>query len=318
MSHHKVGGPGSRRPPRGARLRVGLWLAAAVSVIILIPGEPSASAPGGAAGADVAAPRAIRAAFYYPWFPETERWASRYNPSMGRYHSSDLAVLSTHVAQAKYAGLDAFISSYWGRESKTGTRLPLLLEAARAQGFHVSPYYEPESYQNPPMTAQLRADFDSLAASSSDAAWLKVDGKPVLFVYNIGVEGSCRGVDRIIEAAAGRFYLNAKVFPGYQNCLRQPDSWHQYAPAFGYDQQGLHSATVSPGFYKFSEARPRLTRDITRFEADLTRQVRSGARWQLVTSFNEWGEGSSVEPAREWQSPSRMGAYLDAMRVAYT
>ena len=39
----------------------------------------------------------------------------------------------------------------------------------------------------------------------------------------------------------------------------------------------------------------------------------SAEPWQLVTTFNEWGEGTAVEPAREWQSASGYGAYLDAL-----
>jgi hypothetical protein len=39
----------------------------------------------------------------------------------------------------------------------------------------------------------------------------------------------------------------------------------------------------------------------------------SGARWQLVLTFNEWPEGTSVESAREWASPSGYGAYLDTL-----
>jgi hypothetical protein len=34
---------------------------------------------------------------------------------------------------------------------------------------------------------------------------------------------------------------------------------------------------------------------------------------QLVTTFNEWGEGTAVESATEWASPSGYGAYLDAL-----
>ena len=41
--------------------------------------------------------------------------------------------------------------------------------------------------------------------------------------------------------------------------------------------------------------------------------VASNARWQLVLTFNEWPEGTSVESAREWASPSGYGAYLDAL-----
>ena len=41
--------------------------------------------------------------------------------------------------------------------------------------------------------------------------------------------------------------------------------------------------------------------------------VASGKQWQLVTTFNEWGEGTAVEGATEWESPSGFGAYLDAL-----
>ena len=41
--------------------------------------------------------------------------------------------------------------------------------------------------------------------------------------------------------------------------------------------------------------------------------VASGAEWQLVETFNEWPEGTAVESAREWGSPSGFGTYLDAM-----
>ena len=38
--------------------------------------------------------------------------------------------------------------------------------------------------------------------------------------------------------------------------------------------------------------------------------------WHLVLTFNEWGEGTSVESAREWATPSGYGAYLDALHNA--
>ena len=44
--------------------------------------------------------------------------------------------------------------------------------------------------------------------------------------------------------------------------------------------------------------------------------VASRAPWQLVTTFNEWGAGTSVESATEWQSTSGQGAYLDILHAA--
>jgi hypothetical protein len=310
---------GSGRAPVGRRLA---RTAASALLLTLLPCLLFAADGAGQATSRASQPSSIgwpvRAAFYYPWFPETEDWATRYTPSLGKYDSSNPRVLATHVAQARYAGLDAFISSYWGRDSLTARRLPLLLSAAGNQGFRVAAYYEPESLSPPPSSSILTQDFDSLSELSAHNAWLRVAGKPVLFVYNTGDEGSCSAVSRLIAANRARFYLNLKVFPGYRACHGQPDSWHQYVPANGYNQQGTDSATVSPGFYKFDEMAPRLSRDPKRFHADLRRQVASGARWQLVTSFNEWGEGTAVEPSHEWQSPSRCGSYLDTMRSVYS
>ncbi len=35
--------------------------------------------------------------------------------------------------------------------------------------------------------------------------------------------------------------------------------------------------------------------------------------WQLITSYNEWGEGTSVESALDWQTESGFGMYLDVL-----
>jgi hypothetical protein len=43
--------------------------------------------------------------------------------------------------------------------------------------------------------------------------------------------------------------------------------------------------------------------------------IASGAHWHLVTSFNEWGEGTAVESATQWPSPSGHGVYLDALNT---
>jgi hypothetical protein len=41
--------------------------------------------------------------------------------------------------------------------------------------------------------------------------------------------------------------------------------------------------------------------------------IASNAPFQLITTMNEWGEGTSVESAQEWASTSGYGAYLDAL-----
>jgi hypothetical protein len=43
--------------------------------------------------------------------------------------------------------------------------------------------------------------------------------------------------------------------------------------------------------------------------------VASKADWQLVTTFDEWYESSSVESSPSWASSSGYGTYLDALHT---
>ncbi len=47
---------------------------------------------------------------------------------------------------------------------------------------------------------------------------------------------------------------------------------------------------------------------MNRFANDILKMKASGATWQLITTWNEWPEGTSVEPATEFGT-----AYLDAI-----
>jgi hypothetical protein len=37
----------------------------------------------------------------------------------------------------------------------------------------------------------------------------------------------------------------------------------------------------------------------------------SGARWQLITTYNEWGEGTAIESASGCRGAAPSGAYCD-------
>jgi hypothetical protein len=270
--------------------------------------------------ASAASPTPVKAAFMYDWFPETWHSTDKFHPSLGQYSSDNSTVAASQMAAMHYAGLDAAIVSWWGQgQHKEDTRFPLLFQTAQAAGMKIAPYYEPEGQSTPPSASQLASDLNYLAgyAAQYPDAFLKVNGKPVIFVYNAtaGVS-TCSETSRWLPAQTN-WYVDLKVFSGYASCANQPDSWHQYGPASDYQKHGAYSAVVSPGFWRYDEATPRLARDLSRFQVDLTKQATSGAAWWLITTWNEWGEGTAVEPAAEWPSPSGWGAYVDAMRSVY-
>jgi hypothetical protein len=260
----------------------------------------------------------VRAAFYYPWFPET--WTvggqqAHYEPWLGYYNSSAQNVVERHVRDLDYAHVDAAIFSWWGRgEHREDERVPLLLSKTRELGSPLRwvAYYEKEGYGDPGVS-EIRADLSYLERYTEQPEYGRIGRRPVIFVYGAD-DSSCSVAERWAAATRGRWYVVLKVFSGYRDCPIQPDAWHQYAPAKAVDRQDSHSFTISPGFWRADEPTPRLARSLDRWKAAVHAMAAADARWQLITTFNEWGEGTGIEPTPRWPS-ARRGDYLDALHA---
>jgi hypothetical protein len=258
----------------------------------------------------------IRAAFYYPWFPEA--WTQQgmypytnYKPTLGYYDQSDPTIIKQQINALLYGNIQAGIASWWGQGTATDKRFPSLLNTAADTTFKWGVYYEPEGVGNPDVS-KLKADLVYLKDKyGSDPAYLRIDNRFVVFVYEDVTDG-CAMVDRWQQANTVNAYIVLKVFPGYQKCANQPDGWHQYSPAKAEVSLGQYSYTISPGFWKAGK-NPQLARDPVAWKQDISNMVASGANFQLITSFNEWGEGTAVESADQWATSSGYGAYLDAL-----
>jgi Glycosyl hydrolase family 99 len=261
----------------------------------------------------------IRAAFYYAWYPEAW-WRdpvfpySLYHASLGYYSAADASVVRDHTDALLYAHLNAGIYSWWGTDGypPTDLRFWRYLAAARTTPLRWALYYEREGYGDPSVE-QIRRDLEYIRDTyAAKPAYLKVDGRFVVYVYGDARDG-CDTAARWRAADTVGAYVVLKAFAGFRDCAAQPDAWHQYSAALSEYDLLPDSFMVAPGFDERSEAQPRLTRDPARWRADVSDMVASNARWQLVLSFNEWPEGTSVESAREWETPSGYGAYLDTL-----
>lgn len=261
----------------------------------------------------------IRAAFFYPWFPHA--WNQRgvdpftnYTPELGRYESSNPDTIREQLDLARDAHVDAFIASWWGQDHRTDQALPALLDTTVADGsphaeLRWSIYYEEEG-QSDPTPDRIADDLSYLSTEYFDhPAYLRLDGVPAVFVWADGGDGPdmARRWAAAEELLGADVYVVLKVFSGFRDVADQPDSWHQYGPDNRYLQHGDHSAAVSPGFWEMGES-ARLERDVARFEADVARMNSADVLWQLITTWNEWGEGTAVEPAVEFGR-----AYIDVL-----
>jgi hypothetical protein len=252
----------------------------------------------------------ITAAFFYPWYPS--HWLeggtypfTNYTPSLGLYSSTDEPIVTDQLALARQAHIDAFISSWWEPGEVTDIAFQDILRITESSGSPIrwSTYYEREGYANP-SPAQIGSDLQYLDAHVfASPAYLRVNGKPVVFAYGEGSDG-CATIDRWLQAEAQiglDVYVVLKVFEGYSNCPSQPDSWHQYSPTSHFDYQPGHSVTVSPGFWKIGQE-PLLTRNAGNFEYAVQWMAVTNTTWRLITTWNEWAEGTSIEPALEYRN----------------
>ncbi len=246
----------------------------------------------------------VRAAFYYPWYPSAWNQQgynpfTRYQPTLGYYNSSDTSVIAQHVAWMQQAGIQAAIVSWWGIGHSTDVNLHKALNMNN-NGFKWAIYHEQEGTRDLTQD-EIRTDLTYLETTAfNDPDYLRVDGKPVVFVYNTDNTDASVAERWVPVAKEFNVYLSLKVFGGYRTITPQPDSWHQYAPSSRIDHQAGYSTTISPGFWRPDEATPRLPRDETAYAAAVQQMATNNDPWQLITTFNEWGEGTAIEPSTDW------------------
>lgn len=284
-------------------------------------------------------------AFYYGWYgnPQTSgRWVhwvqvdperkqianSTHYPALGAYDSHDPQVARQHCRWAKEAGLDGFIVSWWVRGDFHDQGMPLLLDTARQHGLQITVYYEIVPAPGNPDSA-VQDWLYLLSQYGSHPAWLRVDSKPVIFVYGRALgqlsmvqwaqvlervnkeykAGVCAIADQLSKAAARIFdgihtynicdRLQGKPVEAIQaeveRIYREP---LQVAGQFG----RIGCATIIPGYDDTKIRKPGIRTE--RFGGESFRRqwqavLALNPDWVLITSFNEWHEGSEMEPSVE-------------------
>ena len=173
-------------------------------------------------------------------------------------------------------------------------------------------YYEDEMKLNPTIS-EVKGDLAYLKKWFAwKSTWAHVDGKPLIFIYN---DSDCDIIKRWMDATDGEWYVVPKVFSRFHECPVQPNAWHQYGPTSAFLHYKGYSFSISPGFWKADHESPRLPRlNESSWCHNVQTMVDSREPWQLVTTFNEAGEGTIIEPsAANWPSKSGYGYYLDCL-----
>jgi len=266
----------------------------------------------------------VRGTFYYPIYDGTEMaWRDERSnlpehvPLLGWYSSSDPEVARAHVEGMEYANIDLAISSWEGPGTNFDrSRMSMLLEETTKQNAALrwTVYHEAER-RSRPSPEEIQSDLQYLKKwFAGRDSWAHIDGKPVIYVNN---DDGCDVAERWMTAVSADWYVVLRLFDGFQDCKFQPDSWHEKRVNGVSD--GIDIATglyynLAPGEWQSGRRRPNFERLHQRQWCNRVRgMVNSNEQWQLIISFNEASQGTSIEPSMDWRSGSPYGAYLDCL-----
>jgi glycoprotein endo-alpha-1,2-mannosidase len=287
-------------------------------------------------------------AFYYGWYgtrkgsgqwrhwnapgaPPTAPSVDR--PVLGKYDSHDPAVIAKHANWLRQAGITGIVSSWWGVDTFEDKSLALLLDPMRARGIKVAAYVETNKDGR---AGAIRSLVYLIQRYANHPAWLRVEGRPVLFVYGGAIKAlpapewaaaadavAAMGLPKPvligdINARDGFFDQRAPAFEGLHTYVMAPyvagmtlsqidtytdTNYPKWKARVG---SRIYCATVIPGFDdRQVRGRPLPRPTVARrgtgtFDALWRAAIKTDAEWVLITSFNEWHEASDIEPSEEY------------------
>jgi hypothetical protein len=287
-------------------LRLPAFLTAAI-------GAACIALPAAGAEAPVNADRA--AIFYYPWYStpgRDGRWAhwyvehdgapalsTPYFPTRGLYSSSNARLVLTQMREIAAAGVGVVVVSWWGFGSPEDDRLQMVEEAATRYGLEVAIHVEPYRNRTP-------------ARAAEDIARLREEGAFTdFYVYDADRDPAAEWHEALAPLSDVRIFghttlvgrAKASGFDGLYTY--DVVTWNgalfrrlcSQAHAAGL----LCAPSVGPGYdarlaTRHEAVRPR--KDGSTYDRMWKTALKAGADVVTITSYNEWQEGTQIEPAR--------------------
>ena len=247
--------------------------------------------------ADGCIPPVTWPANYLPDYPD-----SSWNPNVQLYDNTDTEVLRWQDKAMARAGIDIAVASWWGIGGYEDAAFAEAIRTCKSVQWCI--YYEREGYGDPSpqeVYNDIKYVIDNYGPTRNYA---KVDGKWLVLVYVAGGEEAAnrwRNAKAMLASGGYDVYLNG-------DGASAPDTWdsiHSYNPIV---RQGFtdtlpnvdDSAWISPGFWAWAED-PRLERSLSEFKSAWNNIVtnRESYRFILIETWNEWHEGTQIEPGQE-------------------
>jgi len=275
-------------------------------------------------------------AFYYPWYGnvlgksgQQYHWddvtyqgigSSTYYPLFGPYDSQDEGLIGAHIALAKASGIDGFICSWWGIDAFEDRSFREILKVANSEGFRVTIYYESVRAMGSDQIVNELAYI--LTSYSNEPSFLKIDGRPVIFLYAVSAYNRDVGfwqdvIEGVKESTNSSPMYVADTFDVAYGAAF--DGFHTYNPiwigegAFDntYADQAkaarvagkIWASTVCPGYDDRKVRSPGTYvsgKGGAYYNLTWKSAIHSDPDIVLICTWNEWHEGTNIEPSREF------------------
>ncbi len=267
------------------------------------------------------------AIFYYPWYANPTkdgRWAhwyvdhdgtpllsTRYFPSRGLYSSSNAKIVAAQMREIAAAGVGTIVVSWWGFDSPENDRLGPVVQAAAQEGLDVAIHLEPYPGRTPAKAAE---DIERLH---------REQGFTDFYVYDADHDPAAEWADALAPLDDVRVFghtpfvgrAKASGFDGLYtyDVITWNGSQFRRLCTQAHAVGLLCAPSVGPGFDARLATRMesvRLRNDGLTYDRMWKTVLGANPDLVTVTSYNEWQEGTQIEPARvAVGKPSYEGAW---------
>ena len=259
-------------------------------------------------------------------FPGGEDIGANFYPQLGTYSSHAPEIIKKHIQMMKQANIGVVSYSWWGKEDFASRSVITFMDEAQKAGLKVNFHIEP-IYKNAKEFKQAIATL--MALVGEHPALYRLDGKPLYYIYdsykvevsqwrqvladdgqlslrNTALDGHFIGL--WVEQDDGKFFTEGH-FDGFYTYFAVDGfvygsttaNWPNMS-AFAKENKMMFIPCVGPG-YADDRIRPwngknyrsrqqgKYYDDMFKAAIDMKPQIIG------ITSFNEWHEGTQIEPA---------------------
>lgn len=223
---------------------------------------------------------------------------STYYPARGPYSSGDRKLVRSQMREIAETGIDTVIVSWWGPGSVEDRRLRPVAAEARKAGLRIALHVEPWGGRTPARVVEAVRGMRGLGIRDvyvydsivdDDAAWraalARLDGVRVFAHTTLPGKARKGGFQGLYT---------------YDVLVNDGRSFRRMCK--GARRLGLACApSIGPGFDSFratGEARLRQRSDGRWYDHMWQTAMRAAPDVITITSYNEWHEGTQIEPAR--------------------